>query len=87
MIKILTKDQIKFLQSAIEYIVLSVEGKTPNNTKLSDRDKVKLLNNCYVMDRILASDDGADEADSKKDEDVLDDTILAFEKALGIARD
>lgn len=49
----LTKDNMDYMLRALDYIVLSLDGNAPDNSDLSEIDKLHTLGNCYGIQQVL----------------------------------
>ena len=44
---------IDFLNRALMYVALSLDGNAPDNSDLSEMDKLHVLGNCYGIQQVL----------------------------------
>ena len=65
----LTKDEMDYILKALDYIALSLDGHAPDNSDLSEIDKLHVLSSCYYVQQMLMheilNDDNQSEGNKK----------------------
>lgn len=49
----LSDDDIKFIKQSLNYVALSLDGDAPDNSNMSDKDKIRCLGECFYLMQII----------------------------------
>lgn len=49
----LDENDVEFIKQSLNYVALSLDGDAPDNSDISDKDKIRCLGKCFYLMQIL----------------------------------